>query len=208
MRRRLALLVVAGTWLIGCELLSGIDELELVPCEAGRCGPGRDGGVGSTDALGDSPSTRDAPSGRDVDEVDPPPGPECIQTLANVGLDDFTIRFRIRTTETVNRAVLCQRSPCSGPGYDVSMQATGRLHFGAAGTDLLNYVAINDGTPHDVVIRRTASTLTITVDGADAVSAPSTTDFGAIPPLAVRIGCPCLPDAWTATITRVCITRP
>jgi hypothetical protein len=160
-------------------------------------GVGSDGGDGATDA--------DAAS--------------CTQDLSNVGKGDFRIAFRIQTTATAQSAVLSQRGSCSaGIYWSIRM---GNGHLGVE-TDnnterpggyyvLTGIKAVNDGTPHDVVVTRTSGMLAIRVDGVlDPTDAPatSTSTLGSLS--TVRIGTDVCVGvdgtvALTGTVTNVCV---
>jgi hypothetical protein len=212
---------------LGCEMLGGIDDLSLVPCEAGLCPhdaavadepiEAASSGIVDAAAIADSsdgaspiPTDAGTDAGTDADAAPP----VCKQTLANVGTGDFAVSFKIKTKAMLARSVLCQRSTCDFvPFFHVRMEMSGELkvdaydRFGSSGnlTERSTTVMINDGVTHAVLIERTAGVLRITIDGTETVQTSSLTNFGDLPPLLVQDGCPCYTGAWNADITDLCI---
>lgn len=85
-----------------------------------------------------------------------------------------------------------QRSVCSHSNFwDIRMGADGKLGIetdtGSGGSDYTSFgttIGVNDGAAHHVVVTRTAGVITATIDGAPAGTAPSSSSFGSLAPLA------------------------
>lgn len=144
--------------------------------------------------------------------------PLCVQTLANVGAGDFTIRFVITTAARVLSTVVYQRSICAGSDlWDVRLAANGTLEIATDDLGghftLFNTVAtVNDGRPHAVVITRVAQVLSARIDGAASGAAASAASWQALPPLGIGKGDPCENGGGSVplvgAVTNVCLTIP
>ena len=79
-----------------------------------------------------------------------------------------------------------------------------------SGNGQCSSLAVNDGKPHAVVVRRASGTVTITVDGATVGSAASAANLGALTTLLIA-GDPCVgvdgTMAFTGSVTDVCVSR-
>lgn len=124
--------------------------------------------------------------------------PSCGNTLAWVGSGDFAISFRIATGAVVQSTVLYQRAVCdaSQDMWAITLEPLGTLVFEIAGVGgygaAQTKVAVNDSTPHDVVLRRSAGTVVFFIDGAVAsmaVALPQS--LGNLPPIGVAKNNPC-----------------
>ena len=83
----------------------------------------------------------------------------------------------------------------------------------AAGTEYTDFptsIAINDGAPHVVVVKRASGLLTVTIDGAIAGSATSTSSLDTLPTLEVGTD-PCVGVPGTGlynlvgTVSSICV---
>jgi hypothetical protein len=147
-------------------------------------------------------------------------GGTCKDDLSVIGTGDFTIKFTITTTQGgSNVAVLNQRGSCGySVFWDIRMNAGLLRAETDDGTTTTGYisldgtVAVNDGAPHVVIVKRVAQVLTITVDGNAAGSGASTASLTSLSALQVGADvCDGLDGtvALTAgTITNICITSP
>jgi hypothetical protein len=142
--------------------------------------------------------------------------PACITSLANVGAGDFRIQFSVTTTATAVMELVSQRGTCShGVFWDLRMLSSGVV-FAETDDGTARYTAlpgtrrINDGAPHLVVVARAAGVLSIAVDGAADVSAPSTSVLAALAPLSVSSICRGLDTTapFSGSLTGLCLTTP
>jgi len=143
------------------------------------------------------------------------------EDLSNVGPGDFQIAFQVATTQLGWAALLNQRALCQyGVFWDVRQTGNGTILFEIDGGDANRYeslestLAINDGAPHDVVVFRVSSTLTIQIDGAPVGQRASSSAVDALPSLRVTedvcdgvvANPPTAPFAGTA-LSNICIHR-
>lgn len=149
-----------------------------------------------------------------ADMIAPPPSDmakPCTTTLTGAGQGDFQIRFRLNTTVFMNAGIVSQRSFCGFPvdGYwDTRLiQVSGQMKFeigsGGGGTTITTPGAVNDG-PHDILVNRVSGVVSIYVDGAFKVAAPSNATIGTLPNLFYSSYCESMP---TGGVTQVCITK-
>jgi hypothetical protein len=71
-------------------------------------------------------------------------------------------------------------------------------------------VPLNDGVPHMVVVTRISGTMSISVDGVAGTPVSSTSNFGALPPLATGTDVCDGVDGTVplvGTVTNVCISH-
>lgn len=141
----------------------------------------------------------------------------CMNTLANVGAGDFTIRFRITTIAVTTSTVLAQRAVCdaSKDFWDIDLEANGTFRIELGGpinyTVLDTTIAVNDGNSRDVLITRRAQILAATVDGVLAGSTAAPWLLGVLPPLAIAKGNPCEGAGLSpldGVVDAVCVTVP
>jgi hypothetical protein len=162
----------------------------------------------------------------------------CGNDLSNVGTGDFTISLTLTTTamNSAGRvgtgpfshigttAVINQRSTCnpSAPFWDIraGLPPTGspanafwidiETDDTTADDSTANMVVLNDGVPHIVVLTRISGTMRISVDGVAGTPVPSTSNFGALPPLATGNDVCDGVDGTVplvGTVTNVCISH-
>lgn len=185
-----------------------------------------DGGTDASDAAdahdaNDASDAHDATDATDAsadaaDAADA--GPSCTDggtgDLSNVGSGDFVIQFTITTSATVLSAVLNQRAVCNhGVFWDIRLNANGTLGIetddGSRYTAFSSSASVNDGSPHAVVVRRIAGTLSVTVDGAPSGSQGSTSSWGSLAALKngtdVCVGFDTT-VALSGSVTNVCVT--
>ena len=125
----------------------------------------------------------------------------CPQDLSGTTIRDFSITFRMQTTQpSSNIALLNQRSLCDvGEFWDIRLynhvlyveisdRPAGRtvITGPGPGDSASAPGALNDGNSHDIEVRRVMGEARLTVDGALAGSSPSFQSFGSgLPPLKV-----------------------
>jgi hypothetical protein len=164
----------------------------------------------------------------------------CGNDLSNVGTGDFTISLTLTTTAmsstgpvgtgTINEigttALINQRPLCnaSAPFWDIraGLPPTGSpanaFCIGIETDDTTaddavdNIVVLNDGVPHMVVVTRISGTMRISVDGVAGTPVASTSNFGALTPLAIGTDvCDHFNDdgevSLVGTVTNVCISH-
>ncbi len=166
---------------------------------------GNDAGDGfAMDASGASEAGRDASA--------------CTGDLSNVGTGDFHISATITTVQGGRVALANQRSACNfGVFWDIRIQngllfieTDDNVHY----TNLVSTgKTVNDGQPHDLLVKRAAGTLTAYVDGVASGSLSSAASLASLPPLVSRMD-PCIGNPNDATVTFVgtianlCVARP
>ncbi|MGH7295866.1 MAG: hypothetical protein ACRELB_13065, partial [Polyangiaceae bacterium] len=105
----------------------------------------------------------------------------------------------------------------SAPFWDIVMNGLGGIVGMTDDGDSGHYVfveagnAVNDGTPHKIVVVRTSSGLWLSRDGVlDSSTTPDAYSFGAFPPLTLGSDtCPTTtPLVGNGTLTDLCITTP
>jgi Laminin G domain len=162
----------------------------------------------------------DASSGHPTDaKAD---GPRCTDDLSDIGTADFHIAFSLATATTAQTglvALLSQRSVCTLSAFWSVRIWDGALYVETEENADATHVAlttsgpqVNDGRPHDILIRRVAQTLAVLIDGTSAGTIPDPTSFAALPLLKMGTD-PCVggPDGTavlSGTLTSVCITSP
>jgi hypothetical protein len=116
-------------------------------------------------------------------------GPACTGDLSGIGTADFRISLTVVSTQTGVVALVNQRQQCAPSVFWDIRMVDG--HLDVEVDDVASYTKImstgapiNDGLPHDIAVQRSAGTVTVTIDGADAGSEPSAASLGALPPLA------------------------
>jgi hypothetical protein len=151
--------------------------------------------------------------------------PNAVSDLSSVGTGDFTVSFRVATTQTGYVALVAQRGACtSGDFWDIRMCAPDPQHrcavagsvlvetdSSSAYTALDSTVAINDGKPHDVAVARASGVLTITIDGVASGSTSSKASLASLPPMQTGTDACVGHDstvALTGTLSNLCITTP
>jgi Laminin G domain len=181
---------------VGVQPDAGIDS------DAGR---GADAGDGS---IMDASDASDA--GRDASA--------CKGDLSNVGTGDFHVSATITTVQSGLVALANQRGVCYfGVFWDIRIQ-NGLLFVET--DDNTNYTklvstgkTVNDGQPHDLLVKRTAGTLTAYVDGVASGSLPAASSLASLPPLVSRTD-PCIGHAGDPTvafvgmIANLCVAAP
>jgi hypothetical protein len=166
-------------------------------------------------------------------------GVGCGNDLSNIGTGDFTISLTLTTTAMNSTgpvststfsdigltAIIAQWSSCnaSAPAWSIRAglpptDAPANAFWIDMGTigdtgvvdSTVNMVVLNDGVPHMVVVTRISGTMSISVDGVAGTAVPSTSNFGALPPLATGTDV-CVGVDGTVplvgTVTNVCISR-
>lgn len=170
------------------------------------------GETSETDTL--LAATKDA--GPEVDGSDTKPS--CVTDLSYLGpSDDFTIAFMLTTTASKPSPLLNQRPTCSAlqPFWDLQMLASGALdlQIGGSGDNVeaksTPTITVNDGIAHKIVIRRSGTMLSFTVDGKDAGKSSFSAATGKLPSLKTgetdKDACPMEPLA--GKITETCLSR-
>jgi Laminin G domain len=148
-----------------------------------------------------------------------PEGPACAGDLSNIGVGDFRISFTLTTLQLGIVAVVNQRSACGhGMFWDIRL-FSGALKIetddGAQYTQFTTAGSlVNDGLPHNVLVRRKVQLLTVQIDGLTAAMGASPASFARLSP-AVSGMDPCqsgpLSDgtvAFKGTLTDLCISAP
>lgn len=147
----------------------------------------------------------------------PVPAPKCAESLAFVGAGDFSIRLKLATKTTQQSTLLFQRLTCdaSNDFWDLQLLSTGRLNFwlleaGAMYTDLPITRVVNDGSPHDISIRRVGGVLIAEVDGQLSGYVGASQRLGDLAPLGIATGDPCEVTGdvkpLAGTLSEVCLT--
>jgi hypothetical protein len=141
----------------------------------------------------------------------------CQGDLSDVGIGDFHVSLSITTTQGRLVALLNQRGQCNPSVFwDIRMTDAG---FVVVETDdFANYTKIttvgkkvNDGQPHDILVRRASQMLSVYVDDVLSGSGPSQASFAKLPPVATGTDV-CIPQdgttAFAGKIAQVCVGRP
>jgi hypothetical protein len=152
--------------------------------------------------------------------VDPPPVGPCTNDLSYVGTGDFEVKFTITTSsQQPSAAVLSQRGICDHSYFwAVRFAYGGRVWLELDEPEGRNYlfclsaIAVNDGVPHRVVMRRISGVVSIVVDCREPDFCSSATDLsGALAPLGGPSADPCIWEPGympiEGTVTHVC-ARP
>jgi hypothetical protein len=185
---------------------------EVATLDGGLDAPALDSAA--LDAAKDSGSDSASLDASHPDSSPTDAGKPCNNDLSNIGTGDFTISLRMTTAQSGRQAVVNQRSVCnSGDFWEVEVTTANELQLETDGTShvLVNPTpTVSDGKPHDVVIKRVAQQVTITIDGtvAPGGTAPCTSAFGALAALRITTSV-CSGEApFVGSITNVCITSP
>jgi hypothetical protein len=192
---------------------------------AGAAGGAAGSTAGSGGAAGGSAGAAGGTAGTGV---------VCGNDLSNVGTGDFTISLTLTTTAMNSTghagtllgetAVIDQRSTCnsSAPFWDIraGLPPTGspanafwidiETNDTTADDSTGNMVVLNDGVPHMVVVTRISGTMRVSVDGVAGTPVPSTSNFGALAPLAKGTDVCDGVDGTVplvGTVTNVCISQ-
>jgi Laminin G domain len=189
---------------VGVQPDGGIDSDAGMGADAGR-DAGDNAGDGSIlDASGASDAGQDASA--------------CKGDLSNVGTGDFHVSATITTVQSGLVALANQRGVCGfGVFWDIRIQ-NGLLFVETDdNTSYTNLVStgktVNDGQPHDVLVNRTAGTLTAYIDGVASGSKRSAASLASLPPLLSRTD-PCIGHtgdptvAFVGTIANLCVAAP
>jgi hypothetical protein len=146
-------------------------------------------------------------------------GSPCVGDLSNIGAGDFRISFSLTSSQRGTVAVANQRTTCwFGMFWDVRL-LNGTLEIET--DDGVNYMQfttsghlVNDGQPHQVLIRRTSQMVTVQIDGVAAGTGVSRASFGRLSPVVWGMD-PCqvgpMKDstvAFKGTLTNLCVTVP
>jgi hypothetical protein len=139
---------------------------------SGSAGSGASSGTGSATGSG-SGAPSSGSSGAPVDAaIDAPV--VCANTLSNIRDADFRIAFTVTTPQMGLVSLLNQRTVCghttAANFWDVRLASGGvriEMYDGKTLTDFTANPASSaaNGQPHDILIRRTAGVLAISVDG-------------------------------------------
>ena len=194
-----------------CNLISGACGNASV--DGGTTAGQADGGTaGDVSARADIATLADA-----VGCPVAPVGAACTGDLSNIGKGDFTIAFKVTTTQTSETALVNQRTSCNyGMFWDVRMVAQGGVVAEMGETVSTAYVnvsgggPINDGRPHDILVRRASGVLTLYVDCVNVRSASSTASFTSLAAFASGVDvCDGIDGtvALVGSITNICISR-
>jgi hypothetical protein len=187
-----------------------------------------DAGAGPTTAPTGS-ATTPAPSSGSVVTGSPSEGPPdaapdasrgaaCIGDLTNIGTANFTISFKVQTTQTGLVTLVYQRLICKhsmfwdvrlNPGGTVGVEIDdGHIHY----TLLYATTPIDDGAVHSVVVARVAQVVSIVIDGRVEASASALANFITLSPLGSVSGDPCETfdgtKPLTGTLTDLCVAGP
>lgn len=228
-----ALVALIGTFGPGCSQLLGITDITAadgaIEDTTGDGGEDTAGDVADTagdmvDAAGDA---MDAASDRAAmdsvadrsssDSQDGPDAMSCSGDLSNVHAGDFLISFTMQTNQADNFIGLVnQRTVCVGLGLfwdamlvnqHIRLELSESMDGSRYATLVSSGVALNDNTPHDVVITRTSGVVNMLVDGRLAGSKTMDQNLGPLPMLRIGKGaCPGVATILDA-ITNVCV-RP
>ncbi len=148
---------------------------------------------------------------------DPAGNGACTGDLSMVGTGEFEVKFTITTSTTASVAAIAQqRGICDHSYFWDARLVNGMLHFevddnNAHYIGCASPVALNDGLPHRVVVRRLADTLSIVVDCGGEMNCPSTTDLSTtLAPLGNQTNNPCIGSidgtvALDGTVSDVCV---
>jgi hypothetical protein len=140
----------------------------------------------------------------------------CANDLSNIHTGDFHISVTVQTTQNALTPLVNQRPICAhGVLWDLRV-SNGNIRIETEdGVHIVNFTSsgrlVNDGRPHNVLVKRTAGVITIDVDGIAAGTVPSVSSFTRLPPMVsgqdVCIGhAGCVP--FVGTITNICIRSP
>jgi hypothetical protein len=228
-----ALIAAMATFGAGCAQLLGYTDITaadgsiedttsdigLLQDTAGSQGDAAGNEVDAGDAadMASDRSVTDAVA--DVDSQDSQDGADatsCSAGLSNVHTGDFLISFTMQTDQPDNFIGLVdQRANCVyglfGDAWlvnqhvrlELSDSTDGSRYASLSGTG----AALNDNKPHDVVITRTKSVVTMVIDGGLVGSKTMDQNLGSLPPLLIGSGrCPGV-AAIKNTITNACV-RP
>lgn len=147
---------------------------------------------------------------------DPTGGGACTGDLSMIGTGDFEVKFTITTSTTAISAIVQQRAICDHSYFWDARLLNGAVFFEVDDANA-NYafcqspVALNDGLPHRVVVRRVAGSLSIVVDCSAPTSCPSATNLSTtLAPLGNHTNNPCIGSAdgtttLDGTVTDVCV---
>jgi hypothetical protein len=167
----------------------------------------------STGAAGGSASPDAAPP-----DAGPPDAGACVDDLSNVGTADFTIAFKVKTTQTGLVTLVYQRATCDrGLFWDVRLNPGGILgaeidngtsHY----TVVFATTPIDDGAVHTVVVKRVSQIISVTIDGIREASGSALANLGTLPRLGSVSGDPCErvdgTTILTGTLTDLCVSTP
>jgi hypothetical protein len=194
---------------------------------SGASGSGGAGGLAGGEGAPDASAAGTGDAG--VDAV------VCGNDLSNVGTGDFTISLTLTTTAMNSAgpvgknigltALINQHSTCnlSAPQWNirVGLPPTGSpanaFWIGIETVDdtkvddsVDNFVVLNDGVPHMIVVTRISGMMRISVDGVAGTPVLSTSNFGALPHLAIGTDVCDGVDGTVplvGTVTNVCISH-
>jgi hypothetical protein len=139
-------------------------------------------------------------------------GSTCKDDLSNIGTADFDISFTVASEQTGVVALVNQRVSCNDTDFwDVQMNGgfiTVEVSAQGDETSFPGSVRMNDGRPHDVLVRRVSERLAIYVDGFE--SGPNSAPIAVGPLAALSTGTdPCMgAQSFVGTITNLCIASP
>lgn len=206
------------------DVVDAVPDVVDAPSDVVDTSPDVPDATDATDAsdASEASDVSDASDGSDAAETaDADTGPSCTGDLSGIGTADFRIAFTITTTATAGTgsAVINQRAVCGASHFwDVRMTGAGHLVIetdsGTLGADYTTFIstgaAVNDGSPHDIVLKRTSGTLTCTIDGVASGSASSASSFAAL--AAVKTGTDVCTGvdgtvALVGSVTKVCVSK-
>lgn len=183
----------------------------------GGVGLGGEGGLAGEGGFGAEGG--DGGHGGDPACEDPVGGGSCTGDLGLVGTGDFEVKFTITTSTTVPvAAIVQQRALCEHSFFWDARLVNGMVYFEVDDANA-NYVgcpspvALNDGVPHRVVVRRVAGSLSMIVDCGAAMTCPSLTNLSTtLATLGNQTNNPCIGTldgtvALDGTVNDVCV-RP
>jgi hypothetical protein len=216
----------------------GSGSVDSGPGGGPEAGPGDAAGDAALEALADAGGTTDSSGGSldgsraDADagvsdgsfdgaKADSTPGDagSCKNDLSGIGTGDFTVSLRLTTTQTGRVALLNQRMACNGSNFwELELRTGGALQFETDDATPVHVIidptpVVTDGMAHDVVIKRVAEMITITIDGTSAAggTAQCATSFGALVSMATGTSV-CSGEATfslaTGSLSNVCVTSP
>jgi hypothetical protein len=173
--------------------------VDSVPDEASTSDSLGDDSIGSDGSADDSSasdsgagdSTANESGANDSSADSAWDGAMCSGDLSNIGTADFHVALTMTTTQVGMTALVNQRSACTSVVTFWSLRVWSgqlRAETGQAGGNRYvltstGSVVVNDGRPHDVVLRRVAGVMTIYIDGVASGSTGSAASFGVLAPL-------------------------
>jgi hypothetical protein len=140
----------------------------------------------------------------------------CVIDLSNIGLADFSVTFDVKTANPNGGWILDQQASCGvwtnywnisvlGGSGTIGVSLCDATHL----TTLQSVTAVDDGILHHVIVARTASKLSITIDGHldnSGMGGPVAASLGSLGML--QLGVSVCGDPLVGTVSNVCLSSP